>query len=164
MLKNGRIVQPRLDIFAKKWHNVDFSKFPTVGGEYHNTRRQYVEKVIGNKKMSNFILYSLAKCLVNIYEYFSPELNTGKKIEFDAAIAFVKYITDNILKDEKSVSDPGILRGKLLDIEDDEVGDAIEAEYDDRYTDIDEHFDPFSLESTGIDERELVDNITTGDD
>ena len=65
---------------------------------------------------------------------------------------------------EKAISDPGILRGKLADVDDDEAGDAVDADYDDRNIEIDEHFDPFSLESTGIDAVELGDNMDTGDD
>jgi hypothetical protein len=71
---------------------------------------------------------------------------------------------NKIVSSEKAISDPGILRGKLADVDDNDDGDAVEADYDDRDITIDENFDPFSLESTGIDEGELGDNTNTNDD
>ena len=50
------------------------------------------------------------------------------------------------------------------ELDDEDNGDAVDAEFDDTDIVIDENFDPFSLESTGIDAGILGDNIATGDD
>lgn len=159
MLKNGNIIQPQLESFVKRWENIDFSKFPPVATEYHNLRRYYNTR-ISKKDMVNFILCSLSKALIDIYKYYSAK---SEKTNIDASIDFIKYIVNKIIDCEKIVSDPGILRGKLIEFDDDD-GDAIDADYDDRENIIDENFDPFSLESTGIDPNEIADNGVSGDD
>jgi hypothetical protein len=165
MLKNGTITQPSLESFAKKWEDVDFTKFPIIAPEYHKMRRQYLHTSINNKKMINFLLHSLSKSLVCIYKYFSTKTDNINKNNFLAAKGFIAYTMNKILASEKSVSDPGILRGKILVLDDQEDGgDAIENDFDDRDVDFDDTFDPFSLESTGINSNELDDNINTTDD
>lgn len=165
MLKNGRIIQPQLETFVKKWGNVDFTKFPDVAMDYHSLHRQYLQSGLPKDKMANFVLYSLTASLVQIHKHFSASVDNSSVMNADAALAFVKYIMDKIVASEKAISDPGILRGKLAEVDDDDdTGDAVEADYDDRDITIDENFDPFSLESTGIDVGELVDNMDTGDD
>lgn len=162
MLKNGRIIQPQLETFVKKWDNVDFTKSPDVAKDYHALHRRYIKSGLSKDKMANFVLHSLAKALVQIYRQFSPG-SESSAMNSDAALAFVKYTMDKIVASEKAISDPGILRGKLAEVDDDDAGDAVEADYDDRDVIIDENFDPFSLESTGIDAGELEDNMITGD-
>jgi hypothetical protein len=161
MMKNGRIIQPQLEMFVKKWDNVDFTKFPDVANDYHTLHRRYVQSGLPKDKMANFVLYSLAASLVQIHKQFSAGASV---MNADAALAFVKYTMDKIVASEKAISDPGILRGKLAEVDDDDAGDAVEADYDDIDITIDENFDPFSLESTGIDAGELGDNMVTGDD
>lgn len=161
MLKNGRVDQPSLETFLKAWDTVDFSTFPAIAVGYHDMYRSYIYSGLDKNKMVNFVLYSLSKALVDIYKHFSKK----NDVYSDAAIAFVKYIMGKITTSELLSSDPGILRGKNIDIDDDdEDGDAIAADYDDRDLVIDEKFDPFSLESSGIDTETLSDNMGTGDD
>jgi hypothetical protein len=164
MLKNGRTAQSSLEPFTKKWENIDFSKFPIVANEYHTLRRQYIQSGFDVKTMVNFILYSFSKAIVNIYKHYEYKTDALDILNFDAAVAFVKYTMDKVVTSEKAISDPGILRGKLLVIDDDYAGDAIEADYDDNDVDINENFDPFSLELSGIDNNEMGDNYATNDD
>jgi hypothetical protein len=165
VLKNGRSTQPSIETFTKKWENADFSKFPDVASKYHTLRRYHTLNGIGTEKMINFVLHSLTNALVIIYKHSISSADILREINLDATKDFIKYTIDKIITSEKYVSDPGILRGKLLDIDDDIDGDAVDAIYDDIiYTKGDEDYDPFSLESTGIDSAELYDNMGTGDD
>ena len=164
MLKNGRIIQPQLETFVKKWDNVDFTNFPDVAKDYHTLHRRYVQSGLDDDKMANFVLYSLTSSLLHIYKQFSSSTGNSSSMNADASLAFIKYTMDKIVASEKAISDPGILMGKLAEIDSDDTGDAVEADYDDNDIVVDENFDPFSLESTGIDAGELGDNMDTGDD
>lgn len=159
MLRNGRITNSRLETFVSKWDDIDFSKFPDIYNEYNDQYKYYLYLPLSNDKMVNFILSSLTGSLVKLYRHF-----TDSKKDQEASMAFIKHIIDKIISSEKSISDPGILRGKLADVEDIEEGDAVEADYDDRDVDASEDYDPFSLENSDIDVGMLNDNMITGDD
>jgi hypothetical protein len=150
MLKNGRLIRPSLELFAKKWPNIDFSKFPVLGGDYHEIRRKYN---IDSASMANLLMCFLYNTLLKLCVSFP---NTEPM--HAAAVDFVQYIINSILSVEKAFSDPGIMRGKALEIEEE---DELDTEY---VEDVPEDFDPFSLESADIDESELNDNMGTGDD
>ena len=82
-----------------------------------------------------------------------------------AAKAFVDYFIARIIELERLTSDPGLLRGKYLDeVFDDEVGDAVDADYDDRDVDKDDDYDPFSYSKSDIDEKAIAEAMDAADD
>lgn len=159
MLRNSRIINSQLEAFSKNWPSIDFNNFPDIYNEYNSKYSYYFYLPLGIDKMANFILISLSNALIQLYKHY-PEGSDNKK----AAVAFTKYIVNKIIFTEKQISDPGILRGKVADVEDEEPGDAVEADHDDMDVDIDEDYDPFSLEKSDINEDDIGENIGTADD
>jgi hypothetical protein len=152
MLKNGRITHPYLEKFAERW-NVDFSKFPDIFTEY----RELFPTYNTSKNAANFVLHSLSKSLLNIINYPDKTENEQK-----AAMAFVQYTIDKIVSAEKSMCSPGILRGKVLMVEDDVEGDAVEVDEVDGMG-LDDGYDPFGLDDVDVDPEELAHNTKTID-
>jgi hypothetical protein len=145
MLRNDKVKHVGLDLFKNTWNNVDFSTLPVIGQNYHEKRRLYNSNSV--ELLCNFVLTSVCESLLVLYT---------STVHTDAARAFVVYFMDKLWLSEKAISDPGLLRGKSVPL-DDEQGDALDVEID--ITDaIDGDFDPFSLESTGIDSSQLEDN------
>lgn len=145
-----------LELFQDNWEDIDFSKFPDIVTDYHDLKTKYAGNTLQLK--INFNLTKLSQSLITIHTAFKD----NEQYEH-AAHALVKYLFDSIILTEKSVSDSGMLRGKLKLPEIElEQGDAMEN--DDVFDEIDESFDPFSLELTGINEQELNDNSGTFDD
>ncbi len=138
-LRNGSIG----DRF-EKW-NIDFSTFPNIAENYLEKRHTI------KKNISNFIAYSIVSSLVKIKTF-----SKNKQVS-QAASDFVDYFISIVLKSEKMMSDPGILHAEFY----------VEKEYHtERVEEVDfeEDFNPFSLESSGIDAEEMENNIGTADD
>lgn len=154
MLRSGRTNVPKLDAILEKWSMVDFSKFPDISTPFQQKKKLYMKN---DAQYISFTLYCIFSALLLIYKHSSEESIAG------ASATFVSYILNKILEAEKIFSDPGILRGKMPDIEDDD-GDAVDADYDDKNVEIGEGYDPFSLEGSDIDTSQLADNLGTGDD
>jgi hypothetical protein len=101
------------------------------------------------------MLDKLSKSIIIIYSHNN---NSDSSVSQDLA----KHLLDSIIKSEHIMSDPGMIRGKALNIDIDlEQKDATESDID---ITVDETFDPFSLESTGLDVSELESNTNTIDD
>lgn len=161
MLRDMVTIYPILESFISSRGDIDFTKFPDVTIEYNELYEYYTKTKLNNEKMVNFILYSLSNAMVTIYKYF-----VNNKEYKTAAIDFITYYINRIITIEKSISDAGILSGKVLEIEDDgdDEVDAVDADYYDYNFTEDENFDPFSLEKSGIDANIVEDNVNTGDD
>lgn len=155
MLKNGKAKSIQLKTIIEKWKNIDFSTFPNISFNVYNAYSKY--KNTNNRTHVNYLLHSIASSLLEIAHH-STETNIAA-----AAVDFVMYYTKVIINTEKSFSAPGVLRGKWLAIDDGDVDDAVEENYTGKDLD-DVEYDPFSLESTGINTSEMNDNTTTGDD
>ena len=151
LLRNGSTLNMRIDEFMKKHTDVDFSKFPDVHDKYVQP------KFTDANELFRFMLQSFATALLKIYH--SSETGPAGK-------DFVKYIMGKVVHTEKITSNPGTLHGKLMDSldDDDDEGDAIDGDLDDKNADISaEDYDPFSFENSGIDEQSLKNNLNPGD-
>jgi hypothetical protein len=73
---------------------------------------------------------------------------------------FTKYIINKIIKTDISLSDPGILRGKLLAHINFEVIDDVNEYYDD---DVSKDYDPFSTDDIDIEHENVVENAANSD-
>jgi hypothetical protein len=155
MLRNGKITNSMLETFASTWTHIDFKTFPEVGQEYHERFTYYSYKPLSNELLSNFVLESLMsyiEVILGAFKYSTPE--------HKAAASFTKYILDKIIRIDMSISDPGILRGKILvpiNLESVDTAD----EYDDE--EILKEYDPFSTSDLDVERENIVENAANFD-
>lgn len=68
---------------------------------------------------------------------------------------FIKYLIGEIIAIEKSVADPGILKGKVMEMEIEMYDiDAVEKDYSEKTRDVETN-DPFSFSGVDMQEKYL---------
>jgi hypothetical protein len=157
-LRNGSLTTG----VVEKHPDINFSLFPDVYDGFNKKLSTYADSELTHEQLSNFVMSSLAKSLLSIVSFFDGDLppSMNKKQYKPVAVEYITGVVKSIIKTDVRLSNPGILRGKYVDVDDDDSGDAVE----DTSSVVTQEYDPFNLESTGMNVGGLQDNIGDIDD
>lgn len=134
LLKNSEVLSVLpfyMKEFLDKYSNKDlYTKLPNINQDFIDKYKYYKRKILPSE-MSNFLLTSIAKTLLNIHEIFE-----GNK-QSDMGYDFIKMLLTNILHSEKKLTNFRVTKiKKIYNIENDsdpiaDNEDSKEGEYDD---------------------------------